>query len=349
MTVTLFEPRLAAPGGFFSFVFQSLRECRSASFGSDERPVPRMTHPRDHQSAWIDVDGRKILIDMSDHVFLIDLPALRGCSVYLKTNFHRETLKTVLAQTGEEALLDRIKPFFSFAGYLSRYLQPSLFRSVYHRLKGNTEDVCDVVGVYEHFRQQGEVSPYTEGGPEPDTNRVHYWARVHTKEALEAAGLTGTLRLTSRYQKQIEDGQLIFPNLSQPAYRRAILRAKFLVINTLPHALLPWKATEALALGRPFLVDVPPLTEIQEPYTLREGDHYLTLLPPAPFSSVPEGRVLYPFREQDFFEGALRVAECLRDAAQLRHMQEQVRRYRQNVLNGETLCRYIERCVEEAG
>ncbi|WFB35669.1 hypothetical protein P3T73_16075 [Kiritimatiellota bacterium B12222] len=341
MSVKLFEPHFAAPGGFFSFVFQALQSHAGAEGTDAPRPLPKMTEPREHESAWVDVDGCLLLIDMSDHVFLLDLPALRKCDLYFKTNFHRATAAAVLAESGEEALLSKIRPFFSFAGYLADYVKPSFLRDLYDRFRGRSEDVCDVVGVYEHLRREGEPSVFMPQGPELTPNRVHYWARVHTLEALKKEGLTGTLRLTSRYQKELEDGELICPNLSQRAYRRAILRSKMLVINTLPHALLPWKATESLALGRPFIVDIPPLTEFPEPFRLSEGVHYLSMLPPASFSSATEGRVLHDYRVEDFQGGAERVASILRDPEQLGEMEEQVRIFRDRALHPQTIVDYI--------
>lgn len=341
LKVALYEPHLAESGSFFSFVYQAFHDVKGAELTSRPRPVPQMREPREHVSAWMEIDGALVLLDMSDHVFLIDLPALRKCDCYFKTNFHRETAEAVLSDTGEAALLTKMRPFFSFAGYLHAYLKPSCIRNVYERFFGQREDVCDVVGVYEHLRREGERSVYDENGPEIIPNRVHYWARVHTLEALKSAGLTGTLRLTSRYQTGLEDGELIFPNLSQRAYRRAILRSKMLVINTLPHALLPWKATESLALGRPFIVDVPPLTEFPAPFQLREGDHYLRLLPPASFSSNKDGRVLHSYRMEDFQEGAARVAEVLRDAEKYCHMKHEVEEFRKRALHPQTIVEYI--------
>jgi len=341
MHVKLYEPNLARSGGFFSFVYQALQSEVGAVGTDAPRPLPKMTEPRTHESAWVELDGKLLLLDMSDHVFLIDLPALRHCDLYFKTNFHRETAEAVLAESGEGALLSKIRPFFSFAGYLSDYLKPSLLRNMYDRVWGRKEDVCDVVGVYEHLRRDGETSVYATEAAELSSNRVHYWARVHTLEALKAAGLTGTLRLTSRYNKEIEDGELICSNLSQRAYRRAILRSKMLVINTLPHALLPWKATESLALGRPFIVDTPPLTEFPEPFQLTEGDHYLSLLPATSYTDHRHARVLHPFTLDEFTEGADKIAENLRDSEKLKHMNSEVQKYRDQVLRPETLVQYI--------
>jgi hypothetical protein len=346
MKILLYDPPLAAPGGFFSFVYQALQKVKGAELTSRSRPLPQMTEPREHLSAWMEVDGRLVFLDMSDHVFLLDREALRRCDVYFKTNLHRKTLLALLAETDESVLAEKVYPFFSFAGYLSTYLDFSPGRRLYDLMRGRREDVCDVVGVYDHLRRDGETSVYDAGGPELTPSRVHYWARVHTLEALRGAGLSGTLRLTSRYQKTLEDGALIFSNLSQPAYRRAIIRSRMLVINTLPHALFPWKASEALALGRPFIVDVPPLTEFPEPFRLQEGAHFLSLLPPADFSDSLSGRVLHKYSLADFREGAQRVTDVLRDPERMRHMQDAVESFRRRALCPQTVANYITETVE---
>jgi hypothetical protein len=343
--ITIYETDHAAKGGFFSYVFQALIQCTGAVLSDAPRPLPQLTQPREHVSAWIEVDVKQVLLDMSDHVFLLDLPALRACDVYLKTNFHPATAKAVLAESGEEALLGKIKPFFSFAGYLHEYLRPDPVRNFYERFKGHSEQVCHVIGVYENLRRDGERSVYQSDAPEMTPNRAHFWARVHTREALMAAGLTGTYRLTSRCNPAIEDQKLIQPNLSQRAYRRAFLRAQMPVINTLPHALLPWKATEALALGRPFIVDVPPLTAFPASFALKEGDHYLSLLPAAEFSSEKEGRVLHAYSLGDFQAGAQKIDEVFRDSERMAHMRSEVRKFREQALKPETLVKYILECV----
>ena len=55
--------------------------------------------------------------------------------------------------------------------------------------------------------------------------------------------------------------------------------SRFTMINTLPHALLPWKASESLMLGRPFIVERSPLVEMPEPFQLRPNVHYLEMFP----------------------------------------------------------------------
>lgn len=348
MSVVMYEPQLAAPGGFFSYVFHCLVQAEGGVATERSRPLAKLQQPREHVSAWLEVDGVPVLLDMSDHVFLIDVEALKHCGVYLKSNLHRPTLRKVLAEAGCPELEAKVKPFFSFAGYLQRYLESSWTRDLYARWRGNTEEVCDVVGVYEHLRREGESSVFEGEEMELTPSRVHYWARVHTLEALREAGLTGTLQLTSRYQRDLEDGELIRKNLSQSAYRRAILRAQLLMINTLPHALLPWKASEAIALGRPFVVDVPPLMEQAEPFALQEGVHYLSLLPPASFSETEPGRVLHRFTLEQFQHGAEQIRTVVRDGERMQEMREAVRAFRDHAFSAETVTSYLRRCVESA-
>lgn len=341
MHIRLYEPPLLRKGGFFSFVYHALITRRGAELTDAPRPLPPLTRPREHAGAWAAFEDRRVFLDMSDHVFLFDLDALRHCDLYFKTNLNADSLDAVLKEHQAEDLRGKVRPFFSFAGYLEEYLQPSPLRALYESVRGRSEDVCHVVGVYEHLRRDGGTSVYETGGPEITPSRAHFWARVHTQEALRAAGLTGTFRLTSRCNPALEDRTLIFPNLSQRAYRRAILRARFPVINTLPHALLPWKATEALALGRPFIVDVPPLTEFPEPFQLREGEHYLSLLPPRPFDNPAEGRVLHRYTPEDFRAGAERIAGILRDPAQVSRMNRAAADFRDTALAPETVAAYL--------
>ncbi|MCC5847968.1 MAG: hypothetical protein JJU29_07715 [Verrucomicrobia bacterium] len=348
MRILLYEPHLLQKGGFYSFVYQALQTALGAQFADGPRPLPALKEPREHSSAWIDFDGKLILIDMSDHVFHFDTAALHHCFLYFKTNLHPPTARRVLAEAGLGDQESKLRPFFSFAGYLEEYLRPAPLRALYDRFRGRTEDLCDVVGVYEHLRRDGEISVFAPGGPEPTPSRVHYWARVHTLEALTKAGLGGTLRLTSRYNSTLEDGSLIKGNLSQKAYRRAILRANMLVINTLPHALPPWKVSECLALGRPFLFDIPPLIEFPEPYRLREGDHYLTLLPPADFDPDTPGRVLHRYRVEDFEAGSEKVASALRDPDTLAHLNAHVDQFRREAFRPETLANYLLDSIREA-
>lgn len=341
MNIRLYESDLLTRGGFFSFVYHALVSRRGAVLTGAPRPLPPLNQPREHLGAWLEFDDKRVFIDMSDHVFLFDLDALRLCDLYFKTNLNRDSLNAVLNANHAEPLNAKIRPFFSFAGYLEEYLDPSLPRRFYEAWKGRTEEICHVVGVYEHLRRDGEISVYQPGGPDITPSRAHYWARVHTREALRDAGLTGTCRLTSRCNPALEDQTLIFPNLSQRAYRRAILRSKLPVINTLPHALLPWKATEALALARPFIVDVPPLTEFPEPFRLREGEHYLSLLPPRPYDDPAEGRVLHRYTPDDFRAGAERIAGILRDPGQLENMNHAAAAFRDTALNPETVAAYL--------
>ena len=58
-----------------------------------------------------------------------------------------------------------------------------------------------------------------------------------TAKQLQQAGVDGYYRLTSRSNRELEDGRLIFPNLTENSYIRKMLASQFTVINTLPHAI----------------------------------------------------------------------------------------------------------------
>ena len=53
-----------------------------------------------------------------------------------------------------------------------------------------------------------------------DPARYHFWIRYHVQQALRDAGVSGYYRLTSRGNRDIEDNQLIFPNLSERKFMR---------------------------------------------------------------------------------------------------------------------------------
>ena len=89
------------------------------------------------------------------------------------------------------------------------------------------------------------------------------------------------------------------------------------MINTLPHALLPWKASESLMLGRPFIVERSPLVEMPEPFLLRPNVHYLEMFPGfgdfddnADIEDPHSYRMLDHLHLDQFREGAEKIAGC---------------------------------------
>ncbi len=99
------------------------------------------------------------------------------------------------------------------------------------------------------------------------------------QQALKKQGITGHYRLTSRGKAELEDHRTVYPNLSRRAFSRCITDGRVTVVNTFPHAVLPWKASESFILGRPLLLEQKPLTECPQPFELKESVHFLEFLP----------------------------------------------------------------------
>jgi len=356
MKVELYEPQLAERGGFFRYFFSALTQCKSARASSDPRPLPRVEKPREHMSAWGRFDDSLVFFDMSDHVFLYDEKALEICDVYFKTNLNREIAARILKRAGLESHALKIVPFFSFAQNLEIY-RPGLLRNrMFRMLNRESYDVCHVVGVYENRVRDGEVSIFEggEGGDNP--SRYHFWIRYHCREAMRAAGISGYYRLISRGKKAIEDGKLVRSNLTQWTYIQKILAGRLTLINTLPHAILPWKVTESLALGRPFVTERAPLIEIPEPFALKAGDHYLELLPGqggfdprSPLDDPASYRVLQPVDLDLLAERCEWLRQTLSDRARIEHMTEEVENYAARVLNkgfvADFICETVARMI----
>jgi len=354
MKIDLFEPRLARDPGFYRHVFRALIRCRGARTVEDPRPLPQVTEPRQHVSAWTRFDGHLVFFDMSDHVFFYDLEALKRCDVYFKTNLNRGVTDKVLAQDGLESHRAKIVPFFSFAGYLDLFNRRSLRNRVVGALSPRRRDVSHIVGVYENLVHDGETSIFAEGGPQATPARYHFWVRYHVRTELERAGLTGYYRLTSRNNPAIEDGALVRPNLSQRAYIRQILSSSFTVINTLPHALLPWKASESLHLGRPVVLDTAPLVEIPEPFTLKPGVHFLELMPglgdfdrAASLDDPNSYRLFAPLDLGVLAERCAWLERQVSDRDRVAFMCEAAVRYSERVLNCATVADYVCDAVRE--
>jgi len=357
MRIELFERKLLEPGGFFSYLFRALVRVKGATLVDGERPLPRMTSPREHASAWAKFDGHLVFFDMSDHIFLYDLDALRRCDLYFKTNLHRPLMERILAGAAAENLGDRIVPLFSLAGRLEFYRSNALVRFGRELIFRRSCDVCHIAGVYKNLVQEGEISPFRDSGTIGNPGRLHFWIRYHTQEALKEAGISGCYRLTSRGCREIEDNVLVFPNISQRRFMHRMLSSSMTVVNTLPHALLPWKASESLALGRPLLLERRPLTEIPEHFRLVEGEHYLELMPghgsfdpEADPDDIRSYRLLQKPDLAALQERARWLADVLRDRERMDHMIEQCRRYSREVLSPQSVADYVcDRVRERVG
>jgi hypothetical protein len=202
-----------------------------------------------------------------------------------------------------------------------------------------SHDVCHVVGVYDNYLAKGEKSVFASDGLSIDSARYHFWVRYHVQQALKDAGISGYYRLTSRGNRDIEDNQLIFPNFSERKFMQAMVKSHFTMINTLPHALLPWKVSESLMLGRPFIVERSPLVEMPEPFQLRPNVHYLEMFPgfgdyddEADIEDPHSYRILNRLQLDQFRESAEKIAIAVKDHDLVSYMSQQVRQYSTTVL-----------------
>ncbi len=335
MNIQICEPELIQRrgfSGFYTYFLSALVQYAGARPSNEPRPLPRVTQPRQHESAWIRCDGHWIFFDMSDHAQLFDIEALRLCSVYFKANLHRGLASKVLGKKGAGEHAEKLVPFLFFADGLGRFNLDYLTRSLLGRAKPK-EDVCHVVGVYRNEVRDGGQSPFENPEIPIDPGNYHFWIRWHTQAALKKAGIQGTYRLTSRADSRLEDDITVHPNLSRLAFSRCMQDARLTIVNTLPHALLPWKATESFTLGRPILVERKPLTECPEPFRLSEGIHFLEMFPGAGEFDDLAGlddpasyRVLYRFTPQQFELRAHWLREMLRDHDRLANMGEACRK-----------------------
>lgn len=210
-------------------------------------------------------------------------------------------------------------------------------------------NLCHIVGVYQNLVREGEPSPFhTPGNDTITPSRYHFWIRYHIAQALQSAGISGHYRLTSRGNRAIEDGHTVLPNLSERRFMDAMLGSQFTVINTLPHALLPWKASESLMLGRPFIVERAPLVEMPQPFRPTAGVHYLELLPnlggfdqQAPLEDPRSYRVLSAPQLHLLAERIEWLKSVIEDRERVAWMQEAARTYAAEVLTPDTVSAFV--------
>lgn len=341
--IELFEPHFEQSNDFFRFLFRALRTCANATPLDDPRPLPKVETPRAHESAWIRCDGHLVFFDMSDHIFSFDFKALELCTVYFKTNLNRNLSKTILSNQHCEQHLEKLTPFFSLAGNLDIYNPKDLRNRI--GVRQRHLDLCHIVGLYENLIAESQPPPVPNTPITPA--QYHYWIRVQTREALERAGFSGYYRLTSRGNTQIED-KLIRPNISQRAYMRRMLECRFTVINTLPHALPPWKVSESIAMERPFIIERKPLVEIPEEFALISGKHYLELLPDWGGFDESVGvedersyRVLQYPSQADFDKGCQKLQGILADHEHCKYMSDQITHFARHQMTFGAIADYV--------
>lgn len=355
MTIQIFEPELISRkgfNGFYGYFLSALVRHKGARPTSEPRPLPRLTKPREHESCWIRYGGKLVFFDMSDHIFFYDTEALKRCDVYFKANLNWPVTDRILAREGTFAHRGKIIPFMFFADQLDRYPFRRAWNAFWHGKRPHN-DLCHVTGVY--------MNPVRDNTPsifeQPDTPitpaNYHFWIRRHTQLILKQAGIPGCYRLTSRADRNLEDNVTVYPNLSQREFARRIFDARMTVINTLPHAVLPWKATESLAMGRPLVLDTAPLIEIPAPFTLSPGVHYLELFPnlgsfdpSADLDDPASYRILTRLTPATLVERAAWLREQLSNEHLMATMTAAAARYADTVLNKQTVADYICKQIE---
>ena len=344
--IELIEPELERDNGFYRFLYGALRQCAGAIQVDTPRPLPRVMEPKVQESAWIRCDGNWVFFDMSDHVFSFDFKALELCSVYFKTNMNLSLTKQILSGQQLDHCLDKIKPFFSLAGNLHLY-NPADWRN---RIGVRTQrlDICHIVGLYEDLLPAGP--PQNSDTLTPA--QYHFWIRVQSRKAMENAGLTGYYRLTSRGNASIEN-ERIRPNISQRNYMRRMRECRFTLINTLPHALPPWKVSESIAMHRPFIIERKPLIEIPQAFELVPDKHYLELLPDfgnfdeeVPLEDERRYRVLSYPSEDVLCRACEKIREKVLDKELFLYMSEQIKQFAEQRMTAGAIVDYVREQVE---
>lgn len=355
MTVWLHPPDARQEAGFYRFLFAALRRHAGARLASGPRPLPRLEQPRQHESVWIEWDGARILMDMSDHVFLFDLPALERCDLYFKANMNPALARNILAQAGLENHAAKLRPYLflppTLAGcaWLERGLRPL------RRGNGRPFDFCHVVGVYENPFLAG-TPPEASRDVAADPRTSHFWTRCQIQRALQASGMKGICRLTNRGNPTLLDaGGVVRANLDPRLFMLAIAASRVTVLNTLPHAVLPWKAMESIALGVPFVVERRPLAAMPLELELVPGRHYLELLPELPGfdeNADPDDIRAYRLFPEIRLERLRERAEWLRDEIRNRERMAELRAevdaYRRRVLAPAAIVQHLAETVARA-
>jgi hypothetical protein len=349
MNIEIFEPELIARRGFNGFhryYLSALVEHAGARPTREPRPRPRLRSPREHESAWIRCDDALIFFDMSDHVQLIDIEALRACAVYFKANWHPRIAERILRENGAPELIEKMAPFTFFSEGLDDFARDARRRRLL-RADRPRYDICFVMGVYENPFLAGGRSPFVHAEEPMTPAACHFWVRAHVMESLRAV-FDGYYRLTSRANPAIEDGTHVQSNISRRAFSRRITDGRITAVCTLPHAVFPWKVSESFVLGRPILLDREPITAIPDAFRPRRGEHYLTLFEDrtepdlaASWDDPRSYRVLPRLRAEDFRAAAEAVRDTLADRERLRAMGEACRTFAERVYRPESVAAYI--------
>jgi hypothetical protein len=356
MTVLLYPQDKRQDASFYCFLFDALTRHVGARMASGDRPLPRMEQPRQHESVWIEWDGIRVLVDMSDHIFLFDVAALRLCDVYLKANLNRPMAEKVLARAGAMDCLIKVRPFiFLPPARLAAYTHIERATRLLRKGSWRPFDFCHVVGVYNN--------PFLDGIPseasmdiaaDPRTN--HFWTRYQIQRALQETGMKGFCRLTNRGNAALLDpGGVVRANLNNRTFLLAMLASRMTVLNTLPHVVFPWKALESMVLGVPFVAECRPQVMMPKAFELAPGRHYLELLPELPGldeSADPDDLRAYRLFPEIRLERLRERAEWLkgeiRSHGRMVEMRAEVDAYRRRVLNPSFIARFFADTVAQA-
>lgn len=356
MTILLHPPDSRQNAGFYLFLFDALRKYMGARMATRQRPVPRMEHPRQHESVWIDWDGVPVVVDMSDHVQLFDVPALKQCKIYFKANLNGAMAKKVLKRAGAEAHCAKIQPFMFLPPTLAGCARIELITRLARRSAWRPYDFCHVVGVYNNpFLRGAPTEAERDIAPDPQTN--HFWVRYQTQRALRETGLKGFCRLTNRGDPALLDPKgVVRSNLSPGVYLAAMLASRMTVLNTLPHAVFPWKAWESVALGIPFIAERRPLIVMPKEWELVAGRHYLEWLPELPeFDEMAEPddlrayRLFPEIRLERLKERAEWICGEIRNRTRMAEMRAEVEDYRRRVLSPRSIAETVAGVVASSG
>jgi len=355
VSVFFHEPDARQDVGFYRFLIDALRRCAGARPVGGPRPLPRMEHPRQHESLWIDWNGVPVVVDMSDHIFLFDLPALERCGVYFKANLNPALAKKVLERSGAAAHAAKIRPFVFLPATLAGCARLASATAWARKSAWRPFDFFHVVGVYENPFLHG-VPPEADMDIPAGLKTNHFWTRYQVQRALRETGMRGFCRLTNRSNSALLDaGGVVRANLDPRVFLLGMLASRMTVLNTLPHAVFPWKALESVALGIPFVVERRPLIAMPPPFDLVPGKHYLELLPELPgFDETAEPddvrayRLFPEIRLQRLRERAQWLKDEIRNPDRMAAMRAEVDAYRRRVLNPSFIVQFLAETVEQA-
>lgn len=355
MKIILYESVHLKEAGFFRFLFQTLRVHRRAAVYED-RPTPsQVVGGKAHAGAYVQFDDKLVFFDMSDHVFAVDIEALKICDIYYKANYNQDILLRVLQESDAKQQLSKLRPFLFFPPSLPKcHLYRKMSGWPVERFMGK-KDFCHIVGVYENLlAENNDLADWPEG-KKLAPNEVHFWIRKFFSKIIQELSASSVSRLTSRGNQEIEDNQTVYSNVNHWKFLWSILSSRFTVLNTYPHAVYPWKAYESIALGVPFLLEQTPLIEVPLEFRLVAGEHFLEILPgfgsfdpDAALADPASYRILQLPTLKQIGEGFEKVMLFLSDKDRYEAMRENCHSFARERLTGSYLSSWLEREMQNS-